>query len=489
MLMESDSQRRKRVSSVQLLGRKLDLDKEDIRKVLAITVPAMVEMMLAQLFGMVDTMMLGHTGELSKTAIAAVGFTNNPTNLIFGVMAAMNVGTTAAVAWSLGAGDLKSARRVVSTAMGINLIMGAAMSALGFALAGPLVAFMGAREDTLLYATQYMQVVSLGMLSAAVNMAVTGSLRGAGQTRLPMFYNLGGNLLNVVGNYILIYGHLGFPAMGVMGAAISTTVSRVIAALAALAALYFTDGPIRLRIRESVRIRKEQVGRIMRVGVTAALEQCIMQLGFIIFAKSVGGLGETVFAAHQIGLNINGLSWVPSQAFGVAATALVGQNMGAGKPLKARDCAKLVHRMALCSSALVAVLFAVGAHTIAGLYIDTVEVAALAAGVLRLMALGMPGIATQLPISSALRGAGDTWIPLLASLIGIWVFRVAVAPLLMFTLGLGLTGAWLSIVLDQTTRAIVVYVRFAQGKWMNKRSLAAPPEEPSETGPSDGNLP
>jgi len=457
---------------MQLLGARLDLDKNDMRRILAITMPAMVEMLLAQLLGMVDTMMLGHTGELSTTALAAVGFSNNPINLMIGLLAAFNVGTTAAVAWALGAGDVKSARQAASTALGLNLAMGTVLSLLGFAFAGPLVSFMGAQGETYVYAKQYMQSVALGMLPAALNMAITGSLRGAGLTRLPLVYNLGANLFNVLGNYALIYGRLGFPAMGVLGAGVSTTITRTLAALAALLVLYRVDSQIRLGLRGSFKIHKAQVKRLMRVGSTTALEQFLMQMGFILFARSVGGLGEIVFAAHQIGLNINGLSWVPAQAFGVAATALVGQNMGSGQPLKARACAKMVHRMALCCSAIVALLFALGAHLIAGLYIDNAEVADLASGVLRLMALGMPGLATQIPIAASLRGAGDAWFPLIASFIGIWVFRVAVAPLFIYALGLGLTGAWLSIVLDQTSRAIVVYARFSKGKWMQKRGLA-----------------
>ncbi len=462
----------------KLLCHKLDVDGKDMRRILAITLPAMIELVFSQLFGMVDTMMLGHT-DISAIALAAVGYTNNPMNLLLGVMSAFNVGTTAAVAWSLGAGDIPGARQVVRTALGLNFIMGAITTLLGTGLAGPLVAFMAGNNrdaftlQALPYAKQYMQVCSAGLLVAALNMAVTGALRGAGQTRLPMVYNLASNLLNVVGNYVLIYGHLGFPAMGVLGAAISTTFSRAVGMVAALVVLFRVDSQIRLQVRDGFRMRIEQVKRILRVGTTTATEQAIMQIGFILFARSVAGLGATIFAAHQIGLNINGLSWVPAQGFGVAATTLVGQSMGAGEPKKARAYATVVLRMALIASAAVGLLFALGSHLIAQWYINDVAVAMLAAGVLRIMALGMPGIAIQQTIGATLRGAGDSMFPLVASILGIWVFRVLVAPLFIYTFGWGLTGAWLSIVLDQTTRASVVYARFAGGKWMHKRTLAA----------------
>ena len=120
----------------------------------------------------------------------------------------------------------------------------------------------------------------------------------------------------------------------------------------------------------------------------------------------------------------------------------------------------------MCAAACIALLFLTCSRFIAGLYTTDLEVAALSAGVLKLIALGMPGISTQLPIAAALRGARDTRFPLMASMAGIWIFRVILAPVFIYTLGWGLTGAWLTIVLDQTTRAAVVFARFKTGRWL-----------------------
>ena len=214
-------------------------------------------------------------------------------------------------------------------------------------------------------------------------------------------------------------------------------------------------------------MRMKWIRRIMSVGMTSMIEQLIMQIGFVIFARQVSGLGTNIFAAHQIGLSINGLSWMPGQAFGVAATTLVGQSLGAGEKKKASDFIRMIHRMSMCMAALIAVLFVTCAPLIAGLYTTDAEVAMLAAGVLRLIALGMPGISTQLPIAAGLRGARDTKFPLMASMAGIWIFRVILAPHFIYTWGWGLTGAWMTIVLDQTTRAAVVTARFRSGRWQD----------------------
>lgn len=447
-----------------MLVRGLNLERSDLKRVLSITLPAMLELVLSQLFGMADTIMLGQTG---KVAIAAVGLTNNPTNLLIGVMSAFNVGVSASVAWALGAGDELSARKTVRNALILNLFMGIVATCIGFIFAGPIVNYMGADAETYRFAYDYMATVALGFLPAAICMGVTASLRGAGLTRVPMMYNIIANLLNVIGNYILIYGKLGFPELGVLGAAISTTFSRYAALVMALGFLFKSDTRLKLNIHDNFRPKWAQIKDILQVGLPGGIEQTFMQVGFMTFARSVAKLGTAVFAAHNIGLSINGLAWVPPMAFGVAATTLVGHSLGAGESEKAKDFTRFIHRCSLCGAGVIFLLFMFFAYPIARIYTPDLEVVALSAGVLRLVAMGLPGIATQQPIAAALRGARDSLFPLLASLIGIWVFRVLVAPWLMFDMALGLNGAWLSIVLDQVTRGVVVYWRFLTGKWVH----------------------
>jgi len=450
---------------MQTLSRGLSLDRNDMKRVLAITLPALFELVLSQLFTMVDTIMLGRS-EVSAVAIAAVGLTNNPTNLVRSILIALNIGTTAGVAWAVGAGERRSAGQIARNALMLNAIVGAAAACVVYVLAGPIVTFMGAGPDTFQYAKTYLQIIAIGMLPLSMTFAVTAGLRGVGQTRLPMTYNLIANMLNVIGNYALIYGKLGMPKLGVAGAAISTMLSQILGLGLALFTAFRAHTPVQFSLDRNWRLSARWLRRILNVGMTSMLEQLIMQIGFVIFARQVSGLGTNIFAAHQIGLSINGLSWMPGQAFGVAATTLVGQSLGAGEKKKATDFVRMIHRMSMCTAVLIAALFVTCAPVIASLYTTDAEVAMLSAGVLRLIALGMPGISTQLPIAAGLRGARDTKFPLMASMAGIWIFRVMLAPHFIYTWGWGLTGAWMTIVLDQTTRAAVVYARFKTGRWL-----------------------
>lgn len=453
---------------MKLLTRGLNLDKSDMRRILVIMLPAMVELLMTQLLHMVDTMMLGHSN-ISTVAIAAVGLTNTPFNMCNGVMNALNVGTTAAVAWAIGAKRTDDAKAITRTALSLNFIVGVIVTGILYLGAPALITFMKAEPDAFGYAVEYLQIIAMGILPLVLTYGITGSMRGVGKTKLPMLYNLIANVLNVIGNYLLIYGKFGFPEMGVAGAAISTTVSRWIAFFIAVGVLHFGNHPIRQKFTLDFIPRKVWLQRITRVGSTAAAEQMIMQIGFMMFALTVASLGTATFAAHQIALNVNGLTWMPAQAFGVAATAIVGQCLGAGDKEKARDFVKVIHRMSLCVAGLIAVTFLLTSQYIAALYTTDADTASQAAVALKLIAVGLPGICTQIPIAAALRGAGDAKFPLVASAMGIWIFRVAVAPLFVNVFGWGLTGAWLSIALDQTTRATVVYSRFRTGKWMHKK--------------------
>lgn len=466
---------------MQVLHRGLALDRADRRTIWRIVLPSLVELVLTQLFAMVDTIMLGQTS-MSAVAIAAVGLTNNPVNMVNGVLTALHIGTTAAIAWAVGAGDLRAARAVTRTALSMSVLMGLGAAALLYLPAGPLVTFMGAQADTYAYARTYLQIIALGMPAAMVGFACTASLRGVGLTRLPMAYNLAGNLLNVVGNYALIYGHFGLPAMGVAGAAISTTLSRYVSCALALLVIFRGHSKVQVHLHEDFRLHKQWLSRILGVGVTSGLEQFIMQIGFMMFARTVSGLGTVVFAAHQIGLSVNGLTWMPGQAFAVAATTLVGQSLGAGNPQRAKTLVRVIWRYSLVAAGLIAALFLVGAQWIVRAYTNDPQVERLASTVLRIIALGMPGIATQLPIAAALRGAGDTRFPLYASAAGIWVFRVLIAPLFVYTLGWGLNGAWYTIALDQTTRAAVVYARFHTDRWMHMRNTGLSGKPAAEKG-------
>lgn len=433
------------------------------REMIRITWPAFIELVMSTLFGMVDMIMVGRLG---PAAIASVGLTNQPFMLLLAVFAAVNIGGTTLVAWSVGGNNLNKVKAVTRQIIILNTFLGAVMSISGVLAARSVVRFMGAGSDTMEMATVYFQIVASGIVFQAVIMGVTACLRGAGETRIPMAYNVGSNLLNVFGNYVLIYGKWGFPCWGVAGAAVSTTLARLIACLVALYIVYLSrQSMIKIEFKDDHRIDGQIINKIFKIGLPSALEQFVLQSGLILFARIVSSLGTAGFAAHQIGLNISGLSFSPSMAFGVAATTLVGQSLGAGDTVKAEGYTRFIRKVATITACFMGLIFILFSHPLARLYTSDLVVAGMAGVVLKILALAQPGQSAQLTLAGALRGAGDTMYPLYASIFGIWFFRVGATYLFVNEFGWGLIGAWIALVTDQYIRWSVIYLRFCSGKW------------------------
>lgn len=436
--------------------------KEITSKVLNLAGPALTEMLLISFVSMADMMMVGRLG---PHAVASVGMTNQPMFFALAIFMALNVGTTALVARFTGANEDEAAKEVARQSLVLAIMMSLAVAALGVWAAPHVLTFMRADEAVMGVGLAYFRVVAGGMLFTTLSMGIAAILRGSGDTKTPMRVNMLVNIVNVVGNYLLIFGHFGFPQLGVTGAGVATTFSRLVATVLFLFVLFRGKTRIKLKLRDNYRLKWPVIQRIFRIGLNSAIEQFILRGGQVTFARVVAGLGTSVFAAHQIGLNILSLSFMPGQAFGIAATTLVGQSLGAHDPTLAEQCGQEARRLGVMVGGLMACVFFFFGPLIAGLYTDQAEVVANTALVLKVYAFMQPAQSTQFILAGALRGAGDTRWPLYSTAMGIWGGRVAFSYLFINMLGFGLIGAWLAMALDQLGRSIFISHRFKSGRW------------------------
>lgn len=444
-----------------------ELDLAQIRqRILKLALPSVAELLLATLFGMFDMMMVGGVG---PAAIAAIGLTNQPVFLALAVFQALNVGTTAVVARSIGAKNTDDANEATRQTLVITLVLGLIMSATCVIFADPLIRLMGAEPDSLYWGVPYFQIVGAGLIFQTISMSLAAVLRGAGDTRTPMIYNIIANCVNIAFNALLINGYLGFPRLLVAGAAYATTLSRVVAAVLMLRVVYSGKFVIKLNGRGSFRPRWDLIGRIIRVGTPAALEQLLMRVGMMIFTRVVANLGTVVFAAHQVAINIVGLSFTPGQGFGMAATTLVGQSLGAKNPELAEKCGHETRRIGMYVASAMAVVFFFCGKWIAMAYSRDPGVIADAAMALKIIAIVQPAQSAQFILAGGLRGAGDTFWPLVSTLAGVVGVRVALALLFVNALHLGLMGAWLAMACDQLVRSLVITTRYRSGQWKHAR--------------------
>jgi len=333
-----------------------------------------------------------------------------------------------------------------------------------------MVLFMGAADtQTLAGGTVYLQIQMIGFITMAISGCVTAALRGIGNSRTAMIYNLLANTVNVAFNYLLIYGNFGFPKLGVAGASLATVIGQFVAFVISTAVILRGKQYLRLRLRDGFMPHWQTIRDIFKIGFPALIEQLVMRVGVIIYSKAVASLGTQAFAAHQVCMNIQAMSFMNGQAFAVSATSLVGQSLGKKRPDMAQAYANRTRRTGMVVSILLGLTFFFFGRPIAALYSDDAAIIASSALILKMLAFIQPFQSSQFILAGALRGAGDTKSTAVITFITVLLVRPGLAALCIFALGLGLNGAWYAMVADQLLRSALVLARYRSGKWKEIR--------------------
>lgn len=441
--------------------------KQLYQDVVRIAWPSLVELTLTQLTSMVDLMMVGTLGSV---AISAVGLTTQPKFLLMTMFQALNVGATALVARYKGAGRRDKANQILRQALLLTFIASTVASILGYVFAEDMVRFMGSSDPAAVADGKvYLQIQMLGFIPFALTTTLTATLRGVGNTRTAMIYNMIANLVNVVGNYVLINGHFGFPRLEVAGASLATIIGQGAAFVMALTVVLRGQNYLHLRLKEGFAPIKEDIKNIFNIGFPAMVEQLLMRTGVVVFVKTVASLGTAAFATHNIAMNIQALSFMSGQAFAVSATSLVGQSLGKKRPDMAQAYANHTRRLGLVVALIVGSVFFFFGRQVVGLYSREAEIMLQGAMVLKLVALTQPFQSSQFILAGALRGAGDTRAIAVITFITVMLVRPGLAILNVNYLGWGLLGAWVALVADQLLRSLLVVLRYRSGKWKTIR--------------------
>lgn len=437
-------------------------------EVLRIAWPVLTELLLGSLFGMVDMIMLGRMSDnaLAAASVAAVGMTNQPLFIGISLVQALNVGGTAMIARYFGANQNEKIETTLKHVMLLSmLVLAIPLSLLGLVFTDSIMTLMGAQADTLQVGRIYFKIIMISFIFQSFNMAISAALRGIGETKVPMTINLRCNFLNVFGNAVLIYGLLGFPRLGITGAGISTALSNAIACILIFGYILKGKSVVKFSINKPFKMNKRILYNLFRIGVPASFEQLLLRIGVFLFARIVAELGTVIYAAHQIALNIMSLSFQPGQAFGIAASSLVGISLGSNELNMAEEYAKRTRKFGSIVSTFMGIIFFFFGPQLVGLYSGDPIIIQNSSVALKIMAVVQPFQSSQFILAGALRGAGDTFWPLVATFFGVLLIRVILAYIFVNIMGYGLAGAWMALLVDQFVRWIFVYFRFRTGKW------------------------
>ncbi|MBU3220366.1 MATE family efflux transporter [Clostridium algidicarnis] len=437
-------------------------DKDSIITIMALALPAMIENILQVLIGVVDTYFIGKIG---TEAIAGVGVTNLIMNIYIAFFLALGVGTTAIVSRNIGANNIENANNAVRQSIIMALGIGIVFGMINFIFSKNILILLGAEERVIQYALPYFFSVAVPSVFLCLMMILSSSLRGAGDTKTPMKIAIISNVINIILDYILIFGIFNFNGLGILGAGIATTISRIVGVILLLRKISSDKTKIYINILDKWHIDKDILKSITKIGLPAAFEKLIMRFGQLVYGGMIIKIGTEAYAAHNIAGTIETFSYLPGMGFGVAAATLVGQNLGAKKTDEAHKIGLISYFLATGFMVAVGAIFYVFAPLLAGLFSEDLEVIDLVVKVLRIIALVQPFLCITLVITSVLQGAGDTKFPMYSTFIGIWGVRVLGVYILGIKLNMGLVGVWLAISIDIIVRGIILMIRFVKGKW------------------------
>lgn len=415
------------------------------------------------LFTTVGFMQIKIVAELGTSSVAAVTTGQRIFFLVQALLMGVSVATTALIARSWGAQDVRRAELISWTSLAMSVVLAAVVSIPVVLAPGALARLFGLDAETTAQAASYIFWLGLFNVFAAINMMLGTVLRATGDVMTPLWYLLFSSVLNVLFAYLLAFGVGPVPQFGVGGVALGSSAGAALVTLAFFIAWW--RGRFNLKPPRPLAVDRATFRQIVTIGGPAVLEQGIVQVAFLAFFAIVAHYGTVAYAAYGIGITLVAFPIVIGFGFGIATATLVGQQLGAGQVELAVLAVTRSLRMCLIAMILLSVTLAWFAEDLARFMIDDPEAIHLTVVFMYIIALAQPFMAFEFTLGGALRGAGDTRFPLIATLCGIFLGRLI--PATTFLL-LGLSVYWIFSVMlfDYVFKAVLLLHRFRSRKWL-----------------------
>ncbi|WP_371377873.1 MATE family efflux transporter [Sporomusa aerivorans] len=429
-------------------------------RIWSLTWPVILDMSGQMLAGTLVTAMVGHLGAVSLAAVSLALMMQIAATLTF---AAAGTGAAAIISREAGACNYQAVRSIAGQAVMLAAILGTILAACGYASAAAIFTVLDADAAVAGLASDLLRMMFL-FTPVLLIMAVSNFiLRAVGRTIDSFWVSMLNNGTNIVVSYFLING-IGLPRLEAFGAAWGTVLGQTLGGTLAVIMLMRTP-LVDLRFSDIFTFRQDQVKRILRVSIPAALEQAAMQGGRIVFTFLLVGVGTVQFAAHQIAMQVESISFLPGFGFSVAAMTLVGISLGQGLPHRAARFVKLTRSIGFCLMSLMGAIFFFFSEQLTALFIKDPEVLYWGSLCVKIAAVEQPTLALNYVMGGALRGAGDTKWPMYVTTVGIWLVRLPLIYLCITIWKLPITVAWWITAADFLVRSAIMWWRFETGRW------------------------
>ncbi|CUI03019.1 Multi antimicrobial extrusion protein (Na(+)/drug antiporter), MATE family of MDR efflux pumps [Janthinobacterium sp. CG23_2] len=427
----------------------------------AMTWPIFVEQLSHILPGIVDTFMVSHLGD---SAVAGLAVANQIVGFCVILFSFVGIGSAVVLTHYLGAGDHAGARRVAATAVGINFWLGMVVSVAIWAFSADMLRLLHLPPQLMPYAQPFLALMGGTLFLESINIAFGSVLRAHGHTREAMFVAIGMNVLNLILNVVLIFGLLGAPKMGVIGAALSTVISRT-AACVALAWLVRRQLKLGVRLSWLLNLSRETLARILKIGLPAAGENLCWQASFMVITYFVGQMGVVQLATFSYAIQLSMIMMMLGISIGISTEIMIGHMIGAGEFDQAYRQLLRSLRVGLGVTVVTTCVVVLLAPWLLGFFSKDPAIVAGGAVLLRISLLLEPGRTFNLVVINSLRATGDARFPVLMGACSMWGVAVPLAWLLGLHLGWGLIGVWIAFTCDEWVRGLAMYARWKSRVW------------------------
>jgi len=445
-------------------------------------IPMIGGSILQSIQSMVDMFFVG---KLGPQALAAVGMSGAALMILITVFMGINISTAAMVARAIGAQDEPRANHIGGQAIVLAFICSVFIGVAGYVGAPVILSALGAEETVVELGTGYLHLIFMGIFFLCAVFIMSGIFHGAGDATTPLMLGILTTACNCMLNPIMIFGYLGFPAMGVRGSALATIIARALAFVVGMVLLMRHRLRVQLHLRDFVPNLKT-MWTISKIGIPSSLQMTIRTLMNLALMRIAAQFGTLVVAAYVVGLRIRMIGLFPLFGFAGSAATMVGQNLGAGRPRRSEKSAYTAMTLAFGAGLLAAAVFFIFARPMIAVFNDSPEVVATGARFLRITAFGLLASSVGIVLSRAMNGAGDTVSPLVITLISLWGFQIPAAvylsgvkevwgvviPWRRIFSGIAMnseTGIWYAMVAAAVFQATLATAWFMVGRWKRIR--------------------
>jgi putative MATE family efflux protein len=436
-----------------------------VRKNLAkLAVPIFIETLLIMMLGAVDTVMLS---QYSDNSVAAVGVVNQLIMFAFLIFEVINIGTSVLCSQYLGAGMHKNMVQVVGVSLILNLVFGLFVSAVLHYGAHFLLTTMGLRPELMDYGVNYMEIVGAFAFFQAISLTISASLRSANKAVYPMMVTVVVNILNILGNYSLIFGKFGMPALGVEGAAISTAFARGVAMVILFVILFRKHIP-KFPLAYFRPFPVKELKNLLKIGVPSAGENMSYSFSQVVLTYFINMLGNEALTTRTYVVNIVMFVYLFAIAMAQGGAICIGHLVGQKKIHAAYLLGKYVMRISILVSLILSCIWALMGHTLFTWLTDNPEIIRLGTIILFVDVILEVGRAINIYATNALRATGDVNYPFYVGLVVQWSVAVGCGYLFGIHWGWGLVGMWCAFLLDENLRGIIFVQRWNSLKWAKK---------------------